>query len=48
MAVAWSLPLLITGDPVDATTADQAVRVTLAAAHADVLRRARDGEQPAG
>lgn len=38
------LRLLITADLVDETTADQAVRVTLAAALAGVLRPARHGE----
>jgi AcrR family transcriptional regulator len=39
------LRLLITADPVDEATADQAVRVTLAAAHAGALRPARDASQ---
>lgn len=38
------LRLLITAEPVDETTADQAVRVTLAAAHAGALQSARSGE----
>jgi hypothetical protein len=42
------LRLLITADPVDEATADQAVRVTLAAAHAGALRLARDGEPATG
>ncbi|MFI6791279.1 TetR/AcrR family transcriptional regulator [Nonomuraea sp. NPDC050383] len=42
------LRLLMTADPVDETTADQAVRVTLAAARAGALRRARDGDPASG
>jgi AcrR family transcriptional regulator len=42
------LRLLITADPVDEATADQAVRVTLAAARAGALRLARAGEPATG
>ncbi|WP_433342111.1 TetR/AcrR family transcriptional regulator [Micromonospora sp. CA-111912] len=42
------LRLLITADPVDEATADQAVRVTLAAARAGALRSAPDGEPATG
>lgn len=42
------LRLLITADPVDEAAADQALRVTLAAARAGALRRARDGEAGLG
>ncbi|NBE84813.1 TetR/AcrR family transcriptional regulator [Micromonospora rubida] len=42
------LRLLITADPVDEATADQAVRVTLAAARAGALRPAHDGESATG
>lgn len=41
------LRLLITAEPVNETTADQAVRVTLAAARAGALRQGHDDE-PAG
>jgi AcrR family transcriptional regulator len=42
------LRLLITAEPVDEATADQAVRVTLAAAHAGTLRHTHDGESAGG
>lgn len=42
------LRLLITAEPVDEATADQAVRVTLAAARAGALRRARHDESASG
>jgi AcrR family transcriptional regulator len=41
------LRLLVTADPVDEATADQAVRVTLAAARAEALRRPAGDGKPA-
>jgi len=42
------LRLLITAEPVDEATADQAVRITLAAARAGALGSAHDGEPATG